>query len=177
MVKKEKVFILIFSMLSVLFVSSCKEDEEGNKAYIVSQDDIDNANKLIATFTGSNFAHGFSNQALGDSTVRMVYGANAQLPSSFPVGTTITKNTFKADKDGNATTMRTASFAMVKREAGYYPSGGDWEYVLMPFDANADYTTHPNGSLDGAGASQGQLVSCVDCHTKARGSDFLFIND
>lgn len=176
MIKKQSVLILTFSMLAILVATSCKEEDK-NKAYTVTQADIDKTDKLVATFTGGDFAHGFSNQALGDSTVRIVYGTSSNIPSSFPVGTTFTKNTFKADKNGNATTMRTASFAMVKREAGYYPDGGDWEYVVMPFDANADYTAHPNGSLDGAGANQGQLASCVGCHTKAGGGDFLFIND
>lgn len=53
----------------------------------------------------------------------------------------------------------TATFVMHKREAGYFPAGGDWEYLV----------------LDGQGGVQarGQLPLCARCHAEAP-EGFLF---
>jgi hypothetical protein len=50
-------------------------------------------------------------------------------------------------------------FAMVKREPGYYPAGGDWEYVV----------THSDGRLE----DRGQLQQCARCHAEGT-SGWLF---
>ena len=51
------------------------------------------------------------------------------------------------------------AFAMEKKEAGYNPEGGDWEYVVM----------------DGEGRVQnrGKLGGCARCHAEAA-TDFVF---
>ena len=67
------------------------------------------------------------------------------------------------------------SFAMVKREAGFDPTNQDWEYFMIGFDENNDYSVHPFGTLEGA--NRGKLQGCIDCHTKAGGGDFLWVND
>src|SRR5262249_6537769 len=51
------------------------------------------------------------------------------------------------------------TFAMEKRERGYFPEGGDWKYVVAS----------PAGVLEDAG----QLQLCARCHAEA-GPDFLF---
>lgn len=50
-------------------------------------------------------------------------------------------------------------FAMVKREPGYYPAGGDWEYVV----------TLADGRLE----DRGQLGQCARCHAEGT-SGWLF---
>jgi hypothetical protein len=69
---------------------------------------------------------------------------------------------------------------MVKRETGYYPDGGDYEYMNIPYDSTVDYIAHPNGILPavsdtthrGTGA---KLQTCVTCHALASaGSDRLY---
>jgi hypothetical protein len=44
-------------------------------------------------------------------------------------------------------------FAMVKREAGYYAAGGDWEYVVTLTDGRIE--------------DRGQLAHCARCHADA----------
>jgi hypothetical protein len=64
---------------------------------------------------------------------------------------------------------------MVKQETGYFPTGGDFEYIVMPADGNVDYIAHPNGVLPPPGATRGKLgTACANCHSNG-GSDFLFI--
>ena len=50
-------------------------------------------------------------------------------------------------------------FAMIKRETGFYPDGGDWEFVV----------TDPRGVVD----QRGQLPSCARCHAEAS-TDWVF---
>jgi hypothetical protein len=50
-------------------------------------------------------------------------------------------------------------FAMIKREAGYFPAGGDWEYVV----------TLPDGRLE----DRGQIQQCARCHAEGT-SGWLF---
>ncbi len=51
--------------------------------------------------------------------------------------------------------------AMVKREAGYDPGGGDWEYVYAGEET---------------GAERGRIENCKNCHAKAQATDYLFLS-
>ncbi len=77
----------------------------------------------------------------------------------FPAGTVIVKEKL-ATRDAAAPELLTA---MLKREAGYDPGGGDWEYMV----------------LDGAGRgvrARGRLESCRACHQAEAGTDFVSRN-
>jgi len=51
--------------------------------------------------------------------------------------------------------------AMIKREKGYDPQNGDWEYLFA--------------DLKGAKKIQrGKLESCIECHKRAKDTDYLF---
>jgi hypothetical protein len=50
-------------------------------------------------------------------------------------------------------------FIMIKRDAGYFTAGGDWEYVV----------TDPEGWISDRGA----LAACARCHAEAN-SDWTF---
>jgi hypothetical protein len=50
---------------------------------------------------------------------------------------------------------------MIKREAGYDPAGGDWEYAYV--------TLVPERKV-----ARGQLAECAGCHASAKEHDFLF---
>jgi hypothetical protein len=75
---------------------------------------------------------------------------------------------------------------MVKRETGYYPAGGDWEYIKIPYNKTTDYTAHPYGLLpaDTSTSTQadstktnlrGRLqVQCATCHSSSNNSSLLF---
>jgi len=69
-----------------------------------------------------------------------------------------------------------ATFAMAKRESGYYPAGGDWEYVMMPNDGTNDYNANPNGALPPVSATnmRGQLAACAACHAYSSSSNYIF---
>jgi hypothetical protein len=50
---------------------------------------------------------------------------------------------------------------MTKREAGYYPDGGDWEYEYVNLRPERKET-------------RGRLANCATCHASAKERDFLF---
>ncbi|HKQ67682.1 MAG TPA: cytochrome P460 family protein, partial [Polyangiaceae bacterium] len=50
-------------------------------------------------------------------------------------------------------------FAMIKRARGFFPDGGDWEYLA----------TSAKGSID----ERGPLAPCARCHAEAP-SDWVF---
>jgi hypothetical protein len=75
-----------------------------------------------------------------------------------PVGTTVVKEKFW--KDGEPVT---GVAAMVKREAGYDPGFGDWEYVYSWRNPGGPWTTE-----------RGKLDNCRACHHGAKETDFLF---
>ena len=63
--------------------------------------------------------------------------------------------------DEAAATPPTAYAAMVKREAGYDPQNGDWEYLY-------EEVGPPRR------VSRGRMETCIDCHRRAGGTDYLF---
>ena len=81
---------------------------------------------------------------------------------AFPVGSVIVK-----EKSNSATPLETwdgrvvLSTVMVKREKGYNPTCGDWQFAAM----NADAT-----KTDG----DGKLESCMKCHMELAKKDFVF---
>lgn len=52
---------------------------------------------------------------------------------------------------------------MIKREKGYYPESGDWEYAFV--------TLFPEKK-----ETRGRMAECADCHGQARDKDYLFRN-
>jgi hypothetical protein len=75
-------------------------------------------------------------------------------PSSrFPTGSVLVKAHLEADGAPGPI------FAMVKRDAGYFPRGGDWEFVVT--------------DRDGWVEDRGPLASCARCHAEAP-ADWVF---
>lgn len=50
---------------------------------------------------------------------------------------------------------------MIKREPGYYPEGGDWEYEYVDLIPERKET-------------RGRLAECAACHASAKDRDYLF---
>ncbi|HEV3438638.1 MAG TPA: cytochrome P460 family protein [Gemmata sp.] len=75
-----------------------------------------------------------------------------------PVGSVVVKEKYA---DALATGPLYAYAAMKKREAGYDPEGGDWEYTFV--------TLLPDRKV-----SRGRLTECASCHASAKARDFLF---
>jgi hypothetical protein len=77
--------------------------------------------------------------------------------AGFPLGSVIVKEKF-AGREGEAVELMTA---MVKREPGFNPESGDWEYF----------------ALNGAGTeirARGKLENCMACHVPRKEWDYTF---
>jgi membrane-bound lytic murein transglycosylase B len=77
--------------------------------------------------------------------------------TEFPPGSIIVKEKFATRAGGDAELMT----AMVKREAGFNPESGDWEYFV----------------LNGAGTqvqARGKLENCMACHVPRKDWDYTF---
>lgn len=112
-----------------------------------------------------------------DSSFRDSY-TNMSLPKGeIKPGTIFTKRAYLRKSDGSKGSLEMI-FAMVKQKKGYYPAGGDWEYVSISPEKNIDYKIHPNGILPLTvdNDSRGKITFCGDCHKKASGNDFVFTN-
>ena len=75
----------------------------------------------------------------------------------FPYGSIIVKEKLRS-KDSTSPELLTV---MIKREAGFNPKNGDWEYA----------------ALDGAGKqvqARGRLENCQACHTMVSDTDFIY---
>lgn len=73
---------------------------------------------------------------------------------SYPVGAIIVKEKWWNDKkDGYA--------AMIKKEPGYDPEHGDWEYLYVQFGEEEKI-------------ERGPIASCINCHAQAAATDYLF---
>jgi hypothetical protein len=174
--KKKQLYFLLSAVLTV-FLIGCNDEEE-TETFNLTQSSLDGVTNFIKSYTGGTFAHGGPDGVSADSTIREIYASIPDLTGSIPVGTIVTKNTYKKNADGSKSDQIYVSFAMVKQEAGYYTDGGDWEYIKIAYDGTVDYNTHPFGVLPAEGSSsRGQLSSCMGCHASASGSDFLFVND
>ncbi|MBL6964079.1 MAG: hypothetical protein ISR55_09650 [Bacteroidetes bacterium] len=177
--KKISTYIIVFSgfVFSLFFISCEKDDPDA--VFIATQADLDAAvNTFELNVTGKPYgdatiSHNGSSLP-ADSTFRDIYTNLANKADAVEKGTIITKHTFGMDSSGVRTNLN-VTFAMIKREAGYFADGGDWEYVMMPFDAGVNYTTFPNGVLpDTSSAMRGKLANCAACHAAA-GTDYIFI--
>lgn len=71
----------------------------------------------------------------------------------FPVGAVVVKR--KQDARGNSQAVG----GMIKRESGFDPANGDWEYFYAPA---------------GQAAVTERAGGCADCHSRARETDHVF---
>ena len=76
----------------------------------------------------------------------------------FPEGSMVVKESYK-DSSGKKGDLSNLTI-MVKREMGYDPDNGDWEYIM----------TNPARDVQ----AQGALGMCINCHKAAADSDYIF---
>lgn len=172
---------LLICAVLLLFATSCKNESDPEPMYNMTQADLNKSTQVEDTdVTGTKYGadvsipHGGQNLT-SDDTYRDIYssvGPNGEIT----MGTIFTKRTYIKNADGSKGDLL-VTFAMAKRESGYYTSGGDWEYVMMPNDGSNDYTANPNGTLPAESATEmrGQLANCASCHAKASASDYIFV--
>ena len=78
-------------------------------------------------------------------------------PGALPVGATVVK-----EKLAGAKADRLVAYAaMVKREAGYDPKHGNWEYVFVESGGRGE-------------VQRGKLANCIACHSGMASQDYLF---
>lgn len=77
-----------------------------------------------------------------------------------PVGTVVVKEKH-SDPFADAKEPLREYGAMIKREPGYDPQHGDWEYLYVVRQPEKKVT-------------RGRLESCIDCHSHAKDKDYLF---
>lgn len=75
---------------------------------------------------------------------------------TFPEGTIVLKEKF-SDASGTNTELFTG---MIKREAGYNPECGNWEFFTLPGDASKI-------------SMRGKIQDCMECHEEFKSSDFV----
>jgi hypothetical protein len=75
-----------------------------------------------------------------------------------PAGAVVVKEKYA---DEAASGPLRAYALMIKRQAGYDPEGGDWEYAFV--------NLAPERKM-----SRGRLAKCAGCHASARDRDYLF---
>ena len=86
--------------------------------------------------------------------------ANGDSSGPFPVGSILVKNSFK--DDGGQMGDLADITVMIKREAGYDPDNGDWEYMMLSDTMQV--------------RAQGAINNCIACHTAAAANDYAFLN-
>jgi hypothetical protein len=79
-----------------------------------------------------------------------------QLHPEFPLGSVIVKEKL-SDKDSQSPELLTA---MIKREKGYNPESGDWEYLVL--DGSASKIS-----------KRGKLANCSSCHAAYDKSEYV----
>ncbi len=90
---------------------------------------------------------------------------------TYPVGTLIVKEKLpgplaeleqgsKAKKKASQTQTPELFTVMLKREAGYHPECGDWEFMVVSGDAKQI-------------VARGKIDSCVECHKDYKATDFV----
>jgi hypothetical protein len=85
-------------------------------------------------------------------------GTNAMMTGkgTYPEGTMILKQKY-SDEKATETEFFTG---MLKREEGYNPDAGDWEFFML--NASGTMVT-----------ARGRIESCVECHQKYAATDFV----
>ena len=78
----------------------------------------------------------------------------------FPVGTILVKNSFE-DAGGSPGDLANVT-VMVKREAGFDPENGDWEYMVLTSTMRV--------------RSQGVINNCVAFHSIVAANDYAFLS-
>lgn len=84
-------------------------------------------------------------------------GAFEEQTHRYPPGSVVVKEKQASYLDKEMTGPGLAG--MIKRDAGFDPEHGDWEYFFVDHDTPL---------------SQGKLPSCIDCHSRVADRDYVF---
>lgn len=172
MKKTKTISMLAIALLSMVFIQSCKDDEEEPAPTKNSEFVADDASfagwdtwDLIDTKNGVDPALTGAHEGNDSTAVRKIYvkGAQKAVDGLYPIGTLVVKHT-KSDSNEMIT-------AMAKRGNSFDTANNDWEYFVIMADGKivVDNGTPMRGST---GLMNGM---CVGCHSKAT-VDYVFTN-
>jgi hypothetical protein len=86
----------------------------------------------------------------------------SQEQHQFPAGSVLVKEKFYSDGPATAEKMKVSLFTvMVKREPGYNPGAGDWEFAVVSEDGKQVQ-------------ARGKLENCISCHVTQSDRDHVF---
>ena len=181
-----------FSVLILLCLAfaACSKDEAAQPAeFTATQSIFDGAHVLVARektgphleknanggydtipLNGYSWKGTFNGSPDPDGSFRTVMANFNQTPN-VPVGSILVKRVYKKTDKGKRGELVNMG-AMIKHPAGYFPEGGDFEYMLI--DPSSITDEHPNGQLNAA-TFRGKKSECGDCHFRA-GKDYVFLN-
>lgn len=172
MKKATTLSMIAFALIAMVFVQSCKDDEEPEPTQQTNEFIADDATfagweswDLIDTKNGIDPSLAGAHEGNDSTTVRKIYVKNSQKPSNgvYPVGTLVVKHT-KSDSMENIT-------AMAKRGNNFDSANNDWEYFIIMADGKIAVD---NGNTLRGGTSLMNGM-CVGCHSKAS-TDYVFTN-
>jgi len=91
---------------------------------------------------------------------------NLPIDKSISVGTILVRRAYYYPNSKNKRDSLLNTVVMVKRESGYFPEGGDWEYMDIKYDQANNYILNPNGVLPEISnvAARGKIMRCANCH-------------
>ncbi len=179
-------FFAVFAIVVAVTAVSCRKDKEtadrpAEKQIHITQNDLDAATLIVSAkdtgITGDPYYAAYPDSSI-DGRIRDLH---ASIPTSDSIvpGSIFVRKTYKYQNEVRGRLLNTT--VMVKREAGFFSAGGDYEYMRIPFDPSTDYAKHPNGMLPEIsettcrGSDQIAFASCVTCHMKPQtGPDRLF---
>ena len=168
---------IAYLTLITLVWAGCSYNTPEAPTYTVSQEQLDEATMLTSnqdtSIVGDPF-NAFSTDTLTKKHKLRDLFENISLDQHVSVGTIMVRRAYyypwAHERDSLINTV-----VMVKREAGYYPEGGDWEYMDIKNYKDTDYAVNPNGMLIASSDNiiRGKITKCANCHAIA-GSSFLF---
>ncbi len=154
--------ILAIALMSLATCASTDADKTG----VADFNNYENWTKINQETITGDLTDFLGSAHEGPSGFREVYVNDAgesvglgQVDFPYPEGTIVVKESFAPDSSGKKGNL-TGLTIMVKREAGYDPDNSDWEYLMT--------------SADGAVQMQGKVGMCIDCHTGAYDTDYVF---
>ena len=84
--------------------------------------------------------------------------------ADLPVGTVIIKEKYMSTEAAEEREQPIALAVMTRRETGYNPDFGDWEYAYIELGEEGGVDSIQLGKLD----------SCIDCHSSAADNGHVF---
>jgi len=173
--------LTLITICLVVFCAACSYNTPEIRAFAITQKQLDDATILAlrqdTSILGDPF-HAFSTDTFTTKHKLRDLFENISADETIAVGTIMVRRAYyypwlHHERDSLINTV-----VMVKREAGFYPEGGDWEYLDIKYNENTNYLVHPNGMLIESSDNiiRGKITKCANCHAGA-GSKFVFHRD